>query len=342
MSPSVRAEPSDEPMGLIDRLGNLLRTYAVPEGSVAVRGPFPVDDRSCYTFFVPEEWTSDADEGSTLRLLEDGQYLGPSGVSHDDVRTLGRGRFSHWGDKVYFSASDNSDPNENGRTYSVVPPADWTSDNPDGSWTVRPIMRSKGEELPVEWTVQDVAMNRLEEAGEHGWRIALPEGWASDEDDFSTLLVLEDGQPLSTPHADPAEVSSVGQGRYAHLADGLVFSTSDNSDPRRNGRAYRYAHAEAFVFGHARTAPVKSEGHCWILSGLPKRWPSDVDERSRVRLLEDGRLLGPPSAEHDAIRQKGTGGFSHWGDQLWFSTSDNSDPNTNGRTYTILWLPPED
>lgn len=342
MSPTVRVEPSDEPMGLIERLGNLLRTYAVPEGSVVISAPFPVDDRSCFTFLVPDEWTSDSDGRSTIRVLEDGQYLGPSGVSHDDVRTLGRGRFSHWGHKLYFSTSDNTDPNTNGRTYSVVPPDGWTSDQPDGAWVVRHEKSDEPEAPTVEWAVQDVATGAITAEDGHGFRFDLRGDWATDEDGLSTLLVLEDGRPLPRPHSQLAEVGSTGCGRYVHCRDAVVFSTTDNSDPRRNGRTYQYAHAEAFLFDHARSEPVRGEGQCWVLDGMPGTWPSDVDGESRVRILEDGVLLGPHTSGHDVIREVGAGAFSHWGSQLWFSTSDNSDPNTNGRTYTVLWLGPED
>jgi hypothetical protein len=57
---------------------------------------------------------------------------------------------------------------------------------------------------------------------------------------------------------------------------------------------------------------------------------------SRLTLLEDGKPLGPAHQMHDVIRNKGMGRFSHWGEGLHFSTSDNSDPRTNGRLYTIL------
>jgi SAM-dependent methyltransferase len=36
------------------------------------------------------------------------------------------------------------------------------------------------------------------------------------------------------------------------------------------------------------------------------------------------------------IRRIGAGAFSHWGRELFFSASDNSDPSTNGRTYHVL------
>jgi hypothetical protein len=61
----------------------------------------------------------------------------------------------------------------------------------------------------------------------------------------------------------------------------------------------------------------------------------DYPERSPLRLLEDGKPLGPAHAMH---RQDGKGRYSHWsGNALLFSTSDNSDPNRNGREYTIEW-----
>lgn len=55
--------------------------------------------------------------------------------------------------------------------------------------------------------------------------------------------------------------------------------------------------------------------------------------RSTLTLYEDERPLGPAHVEHKKIRSKGGGAYSHWGEQLIFSTSDNSDPLSNGRHY---------
>ncbi len=54
---------------------------------------------------------------------------------------------------------------------------------------------------------------------------------------------------------------------------------------------------------------------------------------SGAALFEDGKLLGPAHAMHETIRTVGRGAYSHWGASLFFSTSDGSDPNTNGRRY---------
>ena len=56
---------------------------------------------------------------STLTVYENGKPLGPPHAPFDDIRKLGRGRFNHWENLVFFTTSDNSDPRTNGRTYEV-------------------------------------------------------------------------------------------------------------------------------------------------------------------------------------------------------------------------------
>lgn len=55
---------------------------------------------------------------SQMMLYEDGVMLGLAHSIHDHIARHANGRFCHWGPKLYFSASDGSDPNKNGRTYS--------------------------------------------------------------------------------------------------------------------------------------------------------------------------------------------------------------------------------
>jgi hypothetical protein len=65
---------------------------------------------------------------------------------------------------------------------------------------------------------------------------------------------------------------------------------------------------------------------------------ADHPQRSPLRLLEDGKPLGPAHALHHSIARDGGGRYSHWaGNTLLFSASDNSDPNANGRGYSIEW-----
>ncbi len=62
--------------------------------------------------------------------------------------------------------------------------------------------------------------------------------------------------------------------------------------------------------------------------------------RSTLRLFENGVEMGPAHARHVDIRNLGAGRFSHKGDtnganeSLRLSVSNNSDPRTNGKSYT--------
>lgn len=60
----------------------------------------------------------------------------------------------------------------------------------------------------------------------------------------------------------------------------------------------------------------------------------EAPERSPFLLYENDRLLGPAHSEHADILEKGHGRFSHWvGSGFIFSTSDGTNPRSNGRTY---------
>ena len=66
---------------------------------------------------------------SPIELYENEKRLGPPHTAPDEIAALGGGRFSHKhknGTTLYFSASDNSDPNANGRAYWVVKPSNFT------------------------------------------------------------------------------------------------------------------------------------------------------------------------------------------------------------------------
>lgn len=56
---------------------------------------------------------------------------------------------------------------------------------------------------------------------------------------------------------------------------------------------------------------------------------------SELQLYEDDQPLGPSHTPHAEIQQHGGGRFTHWRHELYFSTSDNSDPRSNGRRYTV-------
>ncbi len=106
-----------------------------PKGKVVVRLYRPYEKFGNGTHAViSHEWTErgsladladsvDNNERSPVVIYEDGRALGPAHCAHEDIAQLGEGRYSHWRGQGYvFSASDNSDPNSNGRHYWAVVP----------------------------------------------------------------------------------------------------------------------------------------------------------------------------------------------------------------------------
>ena len=81
------------------------------------------------------------------------------------------------------------------------------------------------------------------------WQAVLYE-YASTADNIehphrSELILLEDGKPLWFRHIPHDEIRKIGKGRYSHWEEGLIFSTTDNSDPNTNGRTYQIVFAES-------------------------------------------------------------------------------------------------
>jgi len=91
---------------------------------------------------------------------------------------------------------------------------------------------------------------------------------------------------------------------------------------------------------------IRHNGGCAYLIALhprPVGWPITVfvsdslsaKTDSGLKLFENGHPIGESHALHDEIRTKGAGLYSHWRGNLFFSTSDCSDPRTNGKQYSV-------
>jgi len=92
-------------------------------------------------------------------------------------------------------------------------------------------------------------------------------------------------------------------------------------DPEKMKRYSNYRGKEALMYTYT----------------MENRAPSDKGGRSRVILLEDGVPLEPAHAGHIDTIINGEGRWSHWGSRgIYFSSSDNSDPRTNGREYRVV------
>lgn len=92
-----------------------------PPKAATLAGPFRKLDNKAYQALMPGlDGLADFDSAptrSTVTVFENGRQLGPA----HSLKTIADGSYSHRrGSGIIFSASDNSDPNTNGRTYSLT------------------------------------------------------------------------------------------------------------------------------------------------------------------------------------------------------------------------------
>ncbi|GEM_PF-5200059 len=185
----------------------------------------------CYMARIPLIVPNERDEGQTgIRLFEDDVELTKADTHHADIREAGGGGFSQWGETLYFSSTDGSDPTTNGRRYTIVFPR-----------------RTIIDQLSWDFVrIADIPVDAIRSGTGCEFIYDLPpviSGWPSDVETLngSRLIVLEDGAPLSHPHSRADLISLEGGGRYQHYGNELRFSTSDNSNPKTNGRVYSIA-----------------------------------------------------------------------------------------------------
>ena len=87
--------------------------------------------------------------------------------------------------------------------------------------------------------------------------------------------------------------------------------------------------------GYAYRVPLKHRlSWPWQPIGDNSKYPF----QSRLALYEGSVRLGPPHSRYDQVRSVGGGSYLHWGNALLFSSSDQTDPRVNGRSYSgVLW-----
>jgi glycosyltransferase involved in cell wall biosynthesis len=151
--------------------------------------------------------------------------------------------------------------------------------------------------------------------------------------DPSGLCLWEDDRRLGPNCSEHVAVRAMGEGHYSLAGRTILFSSSDRSDVRFNGRAYRLRPEQAdpdFDEVVIKPEAITSEiGRCYIAHlGLG-------DGSGRFSLWENDTRLGPGACLHDEIRTQGNGTYCVWGADLYFSASDNSDPRINERTYLL-------
>lgn len=170
-------------------------------------------------------------------------------------------------------------------------------------------------------------------ARQFGTRIAgpfelTPDGWAGQ---LQTALKLPPG---TTPYL--VEDNTVVGPAVLLPENRAIVAKAGEAQERVNEQAHYV------VAGHLMPLDPpfqRTRGHMWQTFVPELASHADRvgdDKRSTVFVFEDGKQLPQPHALHDEIDKHGKGRFSHWGDAIYFSSSDQSDPNSGTHRYSLM------
>ena len=239
---------------------------------------------------------------SRLFVFEDNRQLFQPHSTHDDIAKHGGGRFSHWGTSVYFSSTDNTNPNTSTHKYSfLIASRPISSDRAIGPLFGRHV------EDPFERTSE-------------GW-FGVVQNWRGAPPATETYLVQGD-QLISAVTID--------QSGRVRVAD----ATEDETRVRSGSYFVVAGHRERLE------PPFTYERGLMWSKHLPQHTAhADTigQAQSPAFLYENGLQLPYPHAPHEEIVHVPSGRFSHWENSLFFSTSDASNPNHNGYSYELFF-----
>jgi 2-polyprenyl-3-methyl-5-hydroxy-6-metoxy-1,4-benzoquinol methylase len=98
------------------------REIEADRGRHIMSGPFHHREGFLHEFGAPHLASTADNERERARskvmIFEDGKPLGLAHSQHTEIAKRGGGRFSHWNESLMFSASDNTSPLRNGRSYA--------------------------------------------------------------------------------------------------------------------------------------------------------------------------------------------------------------------------------
>lgn len=92
--------------------------------SLKLENKFEVNDSLVWRYKLPQfadlADTKEEPRKSPLLIWENDVPLSCPHSIYENMLNFGSGRYRHWGEYIYFTTSDNSDPNANGKTYTVT------------------------------------------------------------------------------------------------------------------------------------------------------------------------------------------------------------------------------
>lgn len=225
---------------------------------------------SAFGVVVPDHWFGAIADSvsdrcrSPVMIYENDKLLGPLHSTYNEIAAEGMGRAAHWrsadapvlygGRSAFlFSSTDNTNPATNGRSYWAVNPIDGThAPCPEIAPEIVPPVDTPHEEAPpppppyfvpqgkIVIQIKNFEISPINHIAVVHDIYDLEEiADTQDDKNRSPVLLYENDQLLGPAHSSHGAIAEIGLGLYSHWkTQGMVFSTSDNTDPSSNGRRY--------------------------------------------------------------------------------------------------------
>lgn len=178
--------------------------------------------------------------------------------------------------------------------------------------------KTPADPTPVRWIAIPAEKIRPRAGLSYVARLELDTAFGDSTGDqrHSRWVLLEDDVPLGPAHARHSEVETQGGGRYSHWTDSVIFSSSDGSDPRTNGRRYVLVesmddawHRVHFLAPGAMLMVRRGDRVWWPLGGafelFPPRFGAKRPDVNPERPRKEGRVLIFDSAGEYGVRAAG-------------------------------------
>ena len=150
-------------------------------------------------------------------------------------------------------------------------------------------------------------------------------------------IVIEKLKELNPLHRH-LDVGS-GTGIFSSSISGFIgeswaydFVTPEISNPNVY---FAFANSAKFETIMDKSLIEKVDGNLYKYEIEPGLKSEIEGEFSELSLIENGKPLAMRASSHDSIKEKGRGRYSHWGNTIYFSSEDNSDPRTNKNVYKL-------
>jgi hypothetical protein len=289
---------------------------------ISLRGGHAFAWRIVKPNYLPEALIAGDDlanpQSSPLQVYEQGRPIGPAHALHQDIEQAGAGRFSHWMTTLIFSASDNTDPRTNGRTYEarapVAPPRFLVAIASALAALLAAGLLARIPRAPIARVARAFARRAVAATRRVG--TALGRAASAIVSIWLGAITAARRIEMARPLLRVSLLLFIGVIAWSLFPPHVTWRIDPTEVTPRAGHSFAWTLPKPAL---SPLAVVRSNG--------------ESSRSSQLGLYQDGHLLGPPHIADVLIADIGAGPYSHWGDAILFASADNSDPRTNGRVY---------